>query len=56
MSNLKHYDDLLRTYSVKQTEMERAKRAARMCGLEMTEDPFAKMKAASAAENEKYQQ
>ena len=44
MSNLKAYDDLLRTYSVKQTEMERAKRAANLCGLEMTKDPFAGMK------------
>lgn len=44
MSNLKAYDELLRTYSVKQTEMERAKRAANMCGLEMTKDPFAGMK------------
>lgn len=49
MKNLSLYDGLLREYSVKQTEMERAKRAARMCGLEMTKDPFEKMKSDSAA-------
>jgi hypothetical protein len=36
MASLKNYDDLLRKYSVKQTEIERARAAARMCGLEWT--------------------
>ncbi len=37
MGNLREYDALLRKYSVKQTEIERARRAARMCGLEFPE-------------------
>ncbi len=44
MSNLAQYDELLRVYSVKQTEMERARRAARMCGLEMTAKNFTQKK------------
>lgn len=35
LAALKQYDDLLKAYSVKQDEMERARRAAAVCGLSM---------------------